>query len=464
VCVKLKNENNYFFFMCDNVKQQHIQKTPMQYVPKDVAFAVAALPDYNKNTFRLEAGSATASPNSIITITLPSNATIDLRSFAVHLDLETTQVGDVYGKLPADVSSLVSHMEIFASGVQLSSCSEFNTVSRIRKLCTSSRDREGSIDSTLSHGIISSTDAVEQVSCIFKPSVGLFAESSTRYLPTSIVGDISVRITLSGASCLCYKELGVPMSNTFSAAGKASAASVTYRAQNIFAVCDTVTLGSAYEAMLTDRLSREMHLSVNFKEYYTFSLHGSSGSAHDVRFSLSCSSIDRIYTVMRDSNYQTPGIRTQGYTGASLSDSMCSNGLHFKSYNDSVVAKGSLRYQYSINNIQFPQFEASILGAASELAGVANVGAGNLITSLTDFNVGKCVIPLQLCMPNQPINIKSGYNSRGSSTQFSVSLKGLTTPTEHIDSQISSTISSLVCVETTAELRIGSGRSVAISH
>jgi hypothetical protein len=272
-----------------------------------------------------------------------------------------------------------------------------------------------------------------------------------------------VRITLAGASCLCYKENGVPMSNTFSVAGKASAASITYRAQNIFAVCDTVTLGQAYESMLADRLSREMHLSVNFKEYYTFSLHGSSGSAHDVRFSLSCSSIDRIYAVMRDSNYQTPGIRTQGYTGASLSDSMCSNALHFKSYNDSLASKGSLRYQYSINNIQFPQFEASILGAASELAGIADHGKGNLITSLTDFNVGKAVIPLQLCL-NQPINIQSGYNSRGSSTQFSVSMKGITTPAAHQISQISSTISTLVVVETTAQLRIGAGRQVAVSH
>ena len=105
-----------------------------------------------------------------------------------------------------------------------------------------------------------------------------------------------------------------------------------------------------------------------------------------------------------------------------------------------MTAKGSLRYQYSINNIQHPQFEASILGAASELAGVADAGKGNLITSLTDFNAGKCVIPLQLCMPNQPINIKSGYNSRGSSTQFSVSLKGLTPLPEHLASQISSTI------------------------
>jgi hypothetical protein len=165
---------------------------------------------------------------------------------------------------------------------------------------------------------------------------------------------------------------------------------------------------------------------------------------------------------MRDSNYQTPGIRTQTYQGATLSDSMCSNQLHFKSYNDSSMMRGSLRYQFSINNVQHPQFESDVLQACSEMVAIGD-GSGNLITGLTDFNVGKAVIPLQLCL-NQPINIQSGYNSRGSSTQFSVSLKGLTLPAVHLVSQISASISTLVVVETTAQLRIGAGRQVAVSH
>ena len=42
--------------------------------------------------------------------------------------------------------------------------------------------------------------------------------------------------------------------------------------------------------MLMDRLSQEEALKIQFKEYYTFSLHGTTGAAHDVRFSLSANS------------------------------------------------------------------------------------------------------------------------------------------------------------------------------
>jgi hypothetical protein len=441
----------------------------MQVVPREVAFAVAKLDSYNCNTFRLETNGATsAGPSSIVTLSLPANAVLDLRSFKVHLDVYTT--GDasgtnaVYGKLPADTSSLISSVEVYASGIQISSgFSEYNTVSRINKLCNTSRDRDGSIDSTLSHGMISSTDALDVVSIIFKPNIGLFAESSTRYLPTSIVGDISVRITMAPASGLCYKETGLTIGTAFSDASvRASAAMCSYYCNSIHATVSTVTLGSAYEAMLLDRLTREDYLSVNFKEYYSFSLHGSSG-AKDVRFSLSASSIDRIYTVMRDSNYQTAGIKTQKYLGASLADSSCSNALHFRSYNSEALVKGSLKYQYSVNNVQHPQYQADVLDAVHELSTLAKPGNGNMICFMTDWNIGKAIIPLQLCM-TQPIKVMSGYNSRGNNTQFSVSLQGIVVPVPDVAAQISSTIITLVVVETTAQLRIGGGRQISVSY
>ncbi len=112
----------------------------MEVVPKDVAFAVAKLEGFNKNTYRLETnGATTAGPNSIITLSLPSNAIIDLRSFKVHLDVQTTSdatsTNAIYAKLPADTSSLISQCEVYCGGVQIAQgFSEFNTVSRVKKL------------------------------------------------------------------------------------------------------------------------------------------------------------------------------------------------------------------------------------------------------------------------------------------------------------------------------------------
>jgi hypothetical protein len=447
----------------------------MEVVPKDVAYAVAKMEGYNANVFRLETNGATsAGPNSIITLSLPSNAVIDLRSFKVHMDVattsDTTSTNVIYGKLPADSSSLIQQCEVYCGGVQIAQgFSEFNTVSRVKKLVHSSRDRESSVDNTLCHGIITSGDAVDEVSVIFKPNIGFFAESSTRYLPTSLTGDISVRLTLAPTSILAYKEVTVAMGGDFSdAAARAAALNVTYSVVSIHATIATCTLGDMYEKMLLDRLTQEEFLPVNFKEFYTFALHGTTGTAHDVRFSLSASSIDRIYTVCRDANYQTAGVKPRVYTGAALTDSNCSNFLHFKAFNSVTAARGTLRYQYSVNNVQHPQYQADCLDAAHEMLMISDghglSGRGNMVTGLTDWNVGKAVIPLQLSMPGQPVNVQAGYNSRGNNTQFSVSLQGQVVPAANADSQITAAISTLVVVETTAQLRIAGAKQISVAY
>jgi hypothetical protein len=444
-------------------------------VPRDIAFAVAKMEGFNRNRFRLETNGATsAGPSSIITLSLPSNATIDLRSFKVHLDVQTTadttSTNAIYSKLPADASSLIQQCEVYCGGVQIAQgFSEFNTVSRIKKLVNSSRDRDGSVDGTLSHGVISATDAVEQVSILFKPNVGFFAESSTRYLPTSLTGDISVRLTLAPTSVLCYKEATVAMGGAFTdAAARAAALNTTYSVIAIHATIDTVTLGDAYERMLLDRLTQEDSLNVNMKEYYTFALHGTTGTAHDVRFSLSASSIDSIYTVCRDANYQTAGIAARTYSGASLSDANCANAFKFLAFNSSTTARGSLRFQYNVNNVQHPQYQADVLDAASDLLMLTDqhghAGRGNMVSSLADFCDGKCVLPLVLNMPSNPIAVQSGYNSRGNNTQFSISISGQTLPAANADAQVTAALSTLVVVETTAQLKIAGAKQIAVSY
>ena len=97
-------------------------------------------------------------------------------------------------------------------------------MSKVKKLINSSRDRDGSLDGTLSHGVISTGDALEQVSVIFKPQIGFFAESSTRYIPSSLVGDISVRLTLAPNAVLTYKEVTVDMPGNFTDAAARTAA------------------------------------------------------------------------------------------------------------------------------------------------------------------------------------------------------------------------------------------------
>ena len=447
----------------------------MQVVPKDISFATAQMDGFNRNRFRLETnGATTAGPGSIISLTLPSNSIIDLKSFKVHLDVATTSdassTNAIYAKLPADTASLIQQCEVYCGGVQIcQGFQEYNSCSKIKKIVNASRDREGSVDGTLSHGLISTGDAVDSVSVVFKPNIGLFAESSTRMLPTSLTGDLSVRLTLASTAVLAYKEVTVDMAASFSdAAARASALLTTYSVSSIHATIDTVTLGDAYEKLLLDRLMQEDSLNVNFKEYYTFSLHGTSNTSHDVRFALSASSIDNLYTVCRDANYQTAGIVTRAYSGNVNSDGLCANYFQFKGFNNSSTARGSLRYHYTANNVRHPQYDADVLDAAHDLIMITDqhgdTGRGNLVSSLTDFQTGKCILPCVLNLPSQPVSVQCGLNSRGNNTQFSVSITGQTVPTAVDATQVTAAISTLVVVETTCQLRIGGSKQVAVSY
>ena len=90
----------------------------MDVIPKEITYAVAKMESFNRNTYRLESsGASTAGPNQIITVVLPSNAVLDLRSFQLHLNIATTadatSTNAIYGKLPADTSSLIQSCRLF---------------------------------------------------------------------------------------------------------------------------------------------------------------------------------------------------------------------------------------------------------------------------------------------------------------------------------------------------------------
>ena len=212
--VKHTTETRGIFFVSNAISHHHhhhitqAKNMANQVIPESVRYAVGKM-DFNSNCFRLlPNGAVTAGPNSRVLFTLPGNATIDLRSLVFSFDVTTTSDNTngggavVYAKLPANSSSLIAQISVMASGVLISqSFSEYNTACKIKHIIHSSRDRDGSIDGTLHHGVISTTDAVDDVSVLFKPTLGLFGESSTRFLNTALCGDISVEWPLRPRRC-----------------------------------------------------------------------------------------------------------------------------------------------------------------------------------------------------------------------------------------------------------------------
>ena len=445
----------------------------MEHLPSDMRMAAARMSNYNRNKFRLETVSAdTAGPGRIVTVNLPENALLDMKSLRLHMDVLTTSstegAATVYGRLPADASSLISRLEVYCNGIQLTQgAAEYGTIAKLLKVCRSSRDKDGSVDRALSHGSVSATDAVEDVSLVISDWKGFLGECSTRFLPTDLLGQIQIRITFAGNEVLVPKEAAVGLNANFgSADARTAAARVSYSVSEMYWSIDSVQIDDTYSQLLRQRLAQEEFIPLNYKEYYSWSLDNITTGSHTVRFSLSAASIDRLYATCRDSNHQTAGVR--GFQmDATLADNLGSNALRFRNFNDSTTKAGSLRYQWSINNVKRPQYRASVIDALADLAHagdkVHDSSSGNLVTSLAQYSDGLFVCPLQLSHPGEPIAVQSGYSSKGINTSLLLEISGQTVPTASTAAQTTAAISTFVVAETTAQLRVGLGRNIAIS-
>jgi hypothetical protein len=389
-----------------------------------------------------------------------------MKSLKFHMDVLTDTKTDgtntVYGRLPQDASSLLSRVEVTLNGQTLQEgCAEYNTLCRILKIGRSNRDKDGSITRTLSHGSISAADAVEHCSLVISEWPGFLQESSCRFLPVAILGQISIRLTFADASVLGPHESGATeVGSTLSGGAAALAPDLSYSVSNMYWTCDTVSFGGdSYEQMLLARLQREEFISLRYKHYYSFQQEGITTGKHSTRFSLASGSIDKLYAIQRKNDYATRGIQCAAVTGSALADSHVANFFKFKSYDSVSSRQGTLRTQWSISNVSNPQYPQGTLDEVFNLAYVNDKvhdnSPGNLVTSLEGFNDAQFVSSLMLNHPGEPVSVRCGMNSLGINSNILWNVSGAVLGGD--------VISTYVLVETTPDLRVGLGKNAAVS-
>ena len=443
-----------------------------QFIPKSMAMMSAAMNDFIRNRFKLESqGSQTASPGSIVTFNLPESALLHLPSIRFFFDATTTQstVGSatVYGRLPADASSLISKLEIFIGGVQVQNgTAEYNTIARLLKLSEGSLPRDQSVDRALSHGAVLGADAVESEQLCLQEWRGFLSESATEYLPTDLTGAITLRMTFAQPNVLVPKENGVPLGDNLSGDGKTAAANLSYTISNMFMTVDSIVPPMAYNEALRERLSQG-DIRINYKDYNSFTMAG-CGSSFTHRFGVSSASLDKIYGVVRDTNYLDTGVKAYDLTDASTSgvgDNLVANAFRFRTFENG----NNFRYNWTVNNVQHPQYSACSLEALADLHYSSNkLGAkaqGSLCSDRQWFKEGLGVITLQLNCPTEAgVAVRSGFNSKGINTQLTLKQSGMTTPAANTDNGETADRTSFIVCESTQQLCIGLGKQLNIVY
>lgn len=461
----------------------------MEYLPESIMYAVGEMKEVSRNKFKIFTVSAdTASASKIVNFVLPENALIDTKSVKLFMDVKCNGVtdsavppvpgNDIFAKLPNYSSTLISRMEIYANGVQLSAgSSEFNTIAQMLRLSKSNINKDNSTDRTLQHSYITGDDANdEETLCINEWGESFMGAGSTRYLNTGLIGSISIRLTYAPNSVLVPKQRGQDIGSNFTTPeALANAQGISYSVSNMYMTCDTLSLDPLYQDLLRERLEQG-GLAYNYPETYSFQLDGIQGdttnSSTALRFALSTGCLTKCYGTYRDQNYSgVVGVPCHSLENASGVASEVANCLRFRSYSGETKKAGNATWEWTVNNVKYAQFRSSWVNGLADVAysqdKVDPDNNGTLITSTESYNDGKFIYPLMLEMPTgRGVAIQSAFNSRGINSQLVWQSQAQTIPpaSAGLDLNNSGVASAFVVACSVAQLRIQLGRDLVVVY
>jgi hypothetical protein len=458
-----------------------------EYLPESIMYAVGEMKEVSRNQFKIFTTSAdTASAGKIVQFSLPENCLIDTKSVKMFMDVACQGVidasappvptDDIFAKLPNYSSTLISRMEIYANGQQLSAGSSlYGTIAQVLRLSESNINKDNSTDRTLQHSYIDGAQADDDETLCINEWVGFMGQGSTRYLNLGLIGSVTVRLTFSPNSVLVPLQRGQNVGDNFTTANAlANAQGISYSVSNMYFLCDTLSLDPLYNDLLRERLEQG-GLAVNYPEMYSFSLDGIQASPNQsaqLRFALSSGCITKCFATYQDSNANgVIGVPAHNLPAASGVAAQIANCLRFRSYSGQTVKAGTANWEWVVNNVKYGQFRASWFNGLANLAYAQDKvdvdNSGCLVTSKPEYNDGKFVYPLLLEMPTgRGVAIQSSFSSRGINSQMVFAGNSLVVPPASVSPDLnnSGSASCFVVASTVAQLRIQLGRDLLVVY
>jgi len=299
----------------------------MSALSPDLMYFASRMSGFSTNTFRIETDNqTTATSNSIVSFSLPSNSIINLRSFKTFFRANANVTASAGGRLPP-VKDLIERVEVTMGGIVLSQGANFVNV-----LCEAKNALMGDYsDACLGHkeyiraksytnptltytGTANENDTATY-HCIDKFE-GFLATADPMLFDTSIVPSMKIRLYLASDNVLSNVPaviLGTASGSFADSAGTATtngpplpasgnSTKPKYQLTDIHATIEAINIADMnYENMLASQMSAQGDLEVPYKAYYTFN-DTHTGSS---KFSVASSSLDRIYLAWRGADYNT---------------------------------------------------------------------------------------------------------------------------------------------------------------
>jgi hypothetical protein len=427
----------------------------MSNYPRNLRYSLRRLSGYSTNIFKLQTQNATNAANGqIITVNLPTNSVLNMRSLAMHFNAAiTNSSGAVFAGFPANMASVIDRIEILVGGVQVAQGHlSYGTAATIKKRLFNKRNKQETDDKVLQGSYPVDITAADQPpgNFIIDEWQGFLNELEPQFLDSGIIPSVQLRIYLAGTNILRLS------------AAKAGGQTLGFDLTNIYFTIETASISDGlYDISIQEQQSAAGFIEVAYKNYYSFTNGFSSaatGISSSSRFSVASQCVDAMYTIMRNTtgteSYQTGDQDQVAMTGA-IGPNVVS-----KFFN--MTSAGIGDWRYTVNNVQIPQYSATPLDAL-HLVGVAKDEChandrGTLVTTDRQWLQNYWVACIRLCHAGdlEDIRVLSGLDTRGTNSinTFNTRASGA--------GGINGTVEMYTLVETTSTMRIGLGRSIEI--
>ncbi len=475
----------------------------MSALSPELMYFASRMSGFSTNIFKLETNNSTqASANSIISVDLPSNSIINLRSFAMFCSASANEVASQGGRLPP-LKDLIERVEVTMGGVVLSQGTNFTNVLCEAKKAVSRDYTDACVGhaeyvrakSYIDNATLTGT-ANENVTSLLccNEWEGFLGTADPMLFDTALVPPIRVRLycaTDAVLSSVTSSDLGIIAGKFADTAGadatsgppKASttpAGGAKYKLSDLQFQIECINLADAtYENMLAGQMQSNGDLEVPYKAYYTF-VDTHTGSS---KFSVASSSMDRIWLAWRGSDFNTQStpVTIGGYKigGGFTSDTsggavaielgkpqydlggvLGTNEEKYKgryfNFSQPVGTWGSVnnnwKVQAQLNGAYFPQYSANVSQLYQITKNSLEGRSAKKDLTLDQYRKNYCVQCLRLNMPN---------------SEYSRSLSGVDSRATNLAGVIRSDNTELnpnltIFVECTEILNISAGRSISV--
>lgn len=452
---------------------------------------------FSTNIFQLTTlNKDSATSSDIVTFDIPSNSICKLSSFKVLFNVAATAgTAGLNARIP-EVRSLFERIEISLAGVILASGVNFANVLSSAKQALMGSNTNSVLGHPRIFRAVSSTDGVTIVAPANEPAPavpsgdvaycvdlfeGFLATCVPDCLDFSLFPDCRVRIYMASNNILTTSPsltLGILATQFSDAVTAVSTTGAAYVVTSLRGQIECMALAdSTFDNMVAAVMSKQGFLECPFKSYYNFN----DTHTGSTRWSVSSASVDRVWTAWRSPDYNTQffpitvaGYKIQGgFTsnvvgvlpnqdqgipqydvgGTLLTNEELYHSRYFN-YVSPQAPGQNLRIQLQMNGAVFPNYSASV----GDLVAISQNSVDAPTSRIMTLDQYKKNFFVQCFRFNQPgsekLRILSGIDTRA------VNLQGLLRSEGAVGGANAPNL--MLYVETTAVLRVGSGRAIEI--